>query len=67
MTGAQTVDLDVMREALGTVVSDGYHEYVVYDYSMANNVVQLWCKKRQTFYSVTPATFDSMVCISGTI
>jgi hypothetical protein len=32
-----TVNLDSMREAIGTVVSDGYYEYVVLvDYSLAN-------------------------------
>jgi hypothetical protein len=29
-----TVNLDSMREAIGTVVSDGYYEYVVVDYSL---------------------------------
>ena len=61
------VDLDAMREAIGTVVSDGSHEYVVVDYSLANNTVELWCKQRQTFYKVPPKTFDKMLCISGTI
>ena len=59
------VDLDLMREAIGTVVSDSYHEYVVVDYSLANNTVELWCKMRQAFYKVTPHTFDGMCCISG--
>jgi len=60
-----TVNLDAMREAIGTVVSDGYHEYVVVDYSLANNTVELWCKMRQSFYKVVPAVFDAMSCISG--
>ena len=59
------VDLDLMREAIGTCVSDSYHEYVVVDYSLANNTVELWCKMRQAFYKVTPHTFDGMYCISG--
>ena len=54
-----------MREAIGTVVSDSYHEYVVVDYSLANNTVELWCKMRQAFCKVTPDTFDAMYCISG--
>lgn len=61
------VDLDAMREAIGTVVSDGSHEYVVVDYSLANDTVKLWCKQRQTFHKVTSRTFDGMLCISGTI
>jgi hypothetical protein len=60
-----TVNLDSMREAIGTVVSDGYYEYVVVDYSLANNTVELWCKTRQSFYKVPPSTFDAMSCISG--
>ena len=64
-TPAMKVDLDLMREAIGTCVSDGHHEYVVVDYSLANNTVELWCKMRQAFYKVTPHTFDSMYCISG--
>jgi hypothetical protein len=60
------VDLNAMREAIGTCVSDGYHEYVVVDYSLANDTVKLWCKMRQTYYNVTPKTFDSMICVSGT-
>jgi hypothetical protein len=59
------VNLEAMKEAIGTVCSDGYHEYVVVDYSLANNTVELWCKKRQVFYKVPPKTFDSMICISG--
>jgi hypothetical protein len=59
------VDLNLMREAIGTVVSDGSHEYVVVDYSLANHTVELWCKMRQAFYKVTPHTFDDMCCISG--
>lgn len=60
-----TVNLDAMREAIGTVVSDGYYEYVVVDYSLANNTVELWCKMRQSFYKVIPTVFDAMFCISG--
>jgi hypothetical protein len=60
------VDLNAMREAIGTCASDGYYEYVVVDYSLANDTVQLWCKTRQAFYNVTSKTFDSMICVSGT-
>ena len=56
-----------MREAIGTCVSDGYYDYVVVDYSLANDTIQLWCKKRQTFYKETPRAFDNMLCVSGTI
>ena len=59
------VDLNAMRDAIGTVVTDSYYEYVVADYSLANDTVELWCKMRQAFYKVTPHTFDSMCCISG--
>lgn len=62
----EKIDFDAMREAIGTCVSDGYYEYVVADYSMSNNVVKLWCKKRQAYYSVIPKVFDSMICVSGT-
>ena len=61
-----SVNLEAMREAIGTVVTDGCHEYVVVDYSLANDTIKLWCKTRQTFHKVTPKTFDGMVCISGT-
>ena len=60
------IDFEAMRNAIGTCCSDGYYEYVVADYSMSKNVVQLWCKTRQSFHLVTPKTFDSMICTSGT-
>ena len=59
------VDLNAMRDAIGTVVTDNDYDYVVVDYSLANHTVELWCKMRQAFYKVTPNTFDSMCCISG--
>ena len=59
------VDLNAMREAIGTVVTDNDYEYVVADYSVANDTVELWCKMRQAFYKVTPHAFDNMCCISG--
>lgn len=59
------VNLDAMKDCLGTVVTDGYYEYVVADFSLSNNTVQLWCKKRQVYYYVIPRVFDAMTCISG--
>ncbi len=61
------VNLDSMREAIGTCVSDGDYDYVVVDYSLANDTIKLWCKKRQNFHKVTSRTFDNMLCVSGTI
>jgi hypothetical protein len=59
------INYDMIREILGTVVTDDAYEYVVCDYSFKYNTVELWCKTRQCFYKVTPKTFDSMTCISG--
>lgn len=59
------VDLNAMRDAIGAVVTDNDYDYVVVDYSLANNTIELWCKMRQAFYKVTPHTFDGMCCISG--
>jgi hypothetical protein len=59
------VDLDLMRDAIGTVITDNDYDYVVVDYSLANDTIELWCKMRQAFYKVTPHTFDGMCCISG--
>lgn len=61
------INYDLIREIIGTVVTDDAYEYVVCDYSFANNTMELWCKTRQRFYKVTPKAFDSMTCISGTI
>ena len=60
------IDYNMIREVIGTCVSDGCHEYVVSDYSFSYNTMQLWCKTRQIFVKVTPKVFDSMICVSGT-
>lgn len=59
------INYDMIREILGTVVTDDAYEYVVTDYSFNYNTMELWCKTRQIFVKVTPKTFDSMTCISG--
>lgn len=67
ISSGDKIDYEVIRETIGTVVYDGCHEYVVTDYSFKYNTMELWCKTRQMFVKVTPKTFDSMICISGTI
>jgi len=67
ISSGDKINYDMIREAIGTVVYDGCYEYVVTDYSFNYNTMELWCKTRQIFVKVTPKTFDSMMCISGTI
>ena len=59
---ATKIDYNQVREMLGTVITDGCHEYVVADYSMSNEMYKCWCKSRQKFYymgvSAIPALFQ---------
>ena len=61
-----TIDYNKIREMLGVVVSDGYSEYVVADYSIGNDMFKLWDKNRQGFYFTSHGAFYALYkVISG--
>lgn len=65
---ATAIDYNQVREMLGTVVTDGYWEYVVADYKMGCDAYELWCKSRQRFYFTSyRALHELYTVISGTV
>ncbi len=69
MNNTQTktkVNYNKIKEQIGTVVTDGYWEYVVADYKMGCDAYYLWCKNRQAFYYTDYNAFNRLYTqISG--
>lgn len=62
------IDYNKVRQMLGTVVTDGYWEYVVSDYKIGCDAYELWCKSRQRFYFTGyNALHELYTVISGTV
>jgi hypothetical protein len=60
------IDYNLIKSQIGTVVSDGYHEYVVADYKLSSDMYSLWCKNRQAFYFTGYNAFHALYTqISG--
>lgn len=60
------IDYSKVRGLLGTVVTDGEHEYVVSDFKMRDEMYEMWCKDRQQFYYTGyNATHQLFTVISG--
>ena len=54
------VDYNLIKEQLGTVVTDGTNEYVVYDFKIGCAAYQLWDKKDQEFYYTDYNAFNTL-------
>ena len=53
------IDYKQIKEQIGTVVTDGYWDYVVADYKLGCDAYYLWCKSRQSFYYTDYNAFNT--------
>ena len=60
MSTQTKVDYNRIKEQIGTVVSDGYWEYVVADYKLGCDAYYLFCKSRQAFYYTEYNAFNAL-------
>jgi hypothetical protein len=61
MSNTQTkIDYNLIKEQIGTVVTDGYWNYVVSDYKLGCDAYYLFCKSRQTFYYTEYNAFNAL-------
>ena len=54
------VDYNRIKEQIGTVVTDGYWDYIVADYKLGCDAYYLWCKSRQAFYYTDYNAFNAL-------
>jgi hypothetical protein len=54
------VDYNLIKQQIGTVVTDGYWDYVVVDYKLGCDAYYLWCKSRQAFYYTDYNAFNAL-------
>jgi hypothetical protein len=59
-TNQTQVNYNLIKQQIGTVVTDGYWEYVVADYKMGCDAYYLWCKNRQAFYYTDYNAFNRL-------
>jgi hypothetical protein len=65
-TNQTKVNYNLIKEQIGTVVTDGYWEYVVADYKMGCDAYYLWDKEDQQFYYTDYNAFNRLYTqISG--
>ena len=60
MSTTKQMDYNKIKEQIGTVVSDGYWEYVVADYKLGCDAYYLFCKSRQAFYYTEYNAFNAL-------
>jgi hypothetical protein len=65
-TNQTQVNYNLIKQQIGTVVTDGVSEYVVYDYKLGCDAYQLWDKEDQQFYYTDYNAFNALYTqISG--
>jgi hypothetical protein len=65
-TNQTQVNYNLIKEQIGTVVTDGVSEYVVSDYKLGCDAYQLWDKEDQQFYYTDYNAFNALYTqISG--
>jgi hypothetical protein len=57
------IDYNKVREMIGTVVTDGYWDYVIADYKMGCDAYELWCKSRQRFYFTSHSALHNLYTV----
>jgi hypothetical protein len=61
MNTTQTnVNYNLIKSQIGTVVTDGYWDYIVADYKLGCDAYYLWCKSRQAFYYTDYNAFNAL-------
>jgi hypothetical protein len=65
-TNQTQVNYNLIKQQIGTVVTDGVSEYVVADYKLGCDAYQLWDKEDQQFYYTDYNAFNALYTqISG--